>query len=161
MGCDEQRKFPPLPGDRYASSGHALPDLSSHGRVPARQSERSTDRALPEGPPRGAGARFPVVGHGVPGRARGCGDEGPRRVYSAAPERDPITANRPLCFKNQLSAFNLRQPPARLLAMICLNMAVSAGALTVSPCRTATVRAVLLPWPPVMIASGSGTMPPS
>jgi YceI-like domain len=60
-----------------------------------------------------------------------------------------------------VSRFNLRQPPARLLAMICLNMAVRARALIVSPWRTATVRAVLLPWPPVMIPLGSGTMPPS
>ncbi len=29
--------------------------------------------------------------------------------------------------------FNLRQPPARLLAMICLNMAVMAGVLIFSP----------------------------
>ena len=45
----------------------------------------------------------------------------------------------------QLSRLSLRQPPARLLAMICLNMAVRAGALMVSPSRMATVRAVLLP----------------
>src|SRR5256885_9994522 len=36
---------------------------------------------------------------------------------------------------NQLSRFSLRQPPARLLAMICLNMAERAGALMVSPWR--------------------------
>ncbi len=45
--------------------------------------------------------------------------------------------------------------------MICRNMAVSAGALMVSPWRVATVRAVLLSCPPVMIPSGSGTMPPT
>src|SRR5918995_1769652 len=45
---------------------------------------------------------------------------------------------------DQLSRFNLRQPPARLLAMICLNIAVRAGTLIVSPWRTATVRAVVL-----------------
>ena len=39
--------------------------------------------------------------------------------------------------------FSLCQPPARLLAMMCLNIAVRAGALMVSPWRTATVRAVL------------------
>ena len=59
------------------------------------------------------------------------------------------------------SGFNVRQPPARLLAMMCLNMAVRAGALMTSPWRKATVRAVLLSWPAVMIRSGSGTMPPS
>lgn len=61
----------------------------------------------------------------------------------------------------QLSRLSLRQPPARLLAMICLNMAVRAGALMGSSSRKATVRAVLLPWPPVMMPSGSGTMAPS
>jgi hypothetical protein len=161
MRCDEQRKFPPLPGNRYASSGYALPDLPSHGRVPARQSERSTDRALPAGPPRSARARFPVAGHGVPGRAADAADEGPDAAYSADRQRGSITAIQLSRFKNQLSRFNLRQPPARLLAMICRNMAARAGALMVSPWRTATVRAVLLPWPPVMIPSGSGTMPPS
>ena len=59
------------------------------------------------------------------------------------------------------SRFSLRQPPARLLAMICRNIALSAGALMASPRRTATVRAVLLSWPAVMIPSGSGTIPPS
>jgi len=45
--------------------------------------------------------------------------------------------------------------------MICRNMAARAGALMVSPWLTATVRAVELPWPAVMIPSGSGTMAPS
>src|SRR5258708_5926398 len=54
--------------------------------------------------------------------------------------------------------FTARQPPARLLAMICLNIATRADALMVSPRRTATVRAVVFPWPAVMIPSGSGTM---
>ena len=62
---------------------------------------------------------------------------------------------------DQLPAFSLRQPPARLLAMICRNMAARAGALMASPCLTATVRAVELLWPAVMIPSGSGTMAPS
>ena len=57
--------------------------------------------------------------------------------------------------------FSLRQPPALLLAMICSNIAVRAGALMASPSRIATVRAVLLSWPPVMIFSGSGTIAPS
>jgi hypothetical protein len=35
--------------------------------------------------------------------------------------------------------FSLRQPPARLFAMICLNIAVRAGLFIVSPWRTATV----------------------
>jgi hypothetical protein len=45
--------------------------------------------------------------------------------------------------------------------MTCLNMVVRAGALMLSPWRTATVRAVLLSCPAVMIPSGSGTMAPS
>jgi hypothetical protein len=58
--------------------------------------------------------------------------------------------------------FKLCPRPARLLAIMCLNMAVRAGALTVSPRRTATVRAYLLLWPLVMIPSGSeGMSPPS
>jgi hypothetical protein len=35
--------------------------------------------------------------------------------------------------------------------MICRNKAISAGAVTASPYRMATVRPVLLAWPPVMI----------
>ena len=37
--------------------------------------------------------------------------------------------------ESERAPFSFRQPPARLLAMICLNMAVSAGALMVSPRR--------------------------
>ncbi len=62
---------------------------------------------------------------------------------------------------DQLSRFSFRQPPALLLAMICLNIALSAGALIVAPWRIATVRSVVLSCPPVMIFSGSGTIGPS
>jgi hypothetical protein len=55
----------------------------------------------------------------------------------------------------------LRHPPALLLAMICLIIAMRARALIGSPRRMATVRAVVLSWPPVMIPSGSGTIAPS
>ena len=65
------------------------------------------------------------------------------------------------CGSGYGSCFIRRQPPARLLAMICRNMAVSAGRLIGSPRRNETVRAVLLSWPAVMMPSGSGTMPPS
>ena len=51
MGCDEQIKFPQLPGDRHPSSSHALPDLLSHGRLPAGEDQRGPDRALPPGSP--------------------------------------------------------------------------------------------------------------
>ena len=40
-------------------------------------------------------------------------------------------------------------------------MVVRAGALILSPLRIATVRAVLLVWPPVMMPCGSGTIAPS
>jgi hypothetical protein len=43
----------------------------------------------------------------------------------------------------QPCAFSLRQPPARLLAMICSKIRLSAPALISSPARIATVRAVL------------------
>jgi hypothetical protein len=41
--------------------------------------------------------------------------------------------------------------------MICLKMALSARALTFSPSLMATIRPVALPWPPVMIWSGSSS----
>src|SRR5256884_5632247 len=54
-----------------------MPDLSPHRRVPARQSERSPNRALPASPPRGTRTAFPVGKPasgssvpGVPGRPR-------------------------------------------------------------------------------------------
>jgi hypothetical protein len=59
--------------------------------------------------------------------------------------------------RDQLSRFNFRRPPARLLAMMFLNMAVGARALMVWPWRMATVRAVVLSRRAVMIPSGSGT----
>jgi hypothetical protein len=62
MGCDEEIKFPPLPCDCDTASGHALPDLPPHGRVPAGKSQRGPDRALPPGPSRSARHSFPVVG---------------------------------------------------------------------------------------------------
>src|SRR6266545_6690624 len=61
----------------------------------------------------------------------------------------------------QRAAFSLRQPPARLFAMIALKIAVRAGPLMGSPSWIAIMRPVWLPWPPVMIPSGSGASPPS
>ena len=46
-----------------------------------------------------------------------------------------------------ITRLSFLQPPARLFAIICLNMVVRAGALIFSPCRIATVRAVLLSCP--------------
>ena len=66
--CDEQLKFPPLPCDRYPSSGHALPDLSPHRRLPAREPQNLSTvltehyrRAHPEalGLPSGRPSRRP------------------------------------------------------------------------------------------------------
>jgi hypothetical protein len=74
---------------------------------------------------------------------------------------DPYAAGSDIPVPRPRSRFSLRQPPARLLAMMCLNIAVRAGALSVSPRATATVRAVWFSWPPVMMPSGSGTMAPS
>jgi hypothetical protein len=89
----------------------------------------------------------------------GTGNHDPGDGYSL-PSRAALRES-PDATMSQVSRFSLRQPPARLLAMMCLIMAVRAAALMVSPARTATVRAVLLPWPAVMIPSGSGTMAPS
>jgi len=50
---------------------------------------------------------------------------------------------RPGSSQNQ-SFFSFRQPPARLLAMICRNISARALSFRASPSRTATVRAVLL-----------------
>ena len=85
----------------------------------------------------------------------------PRDESLSEDPRPKRKSDRPPRTVDQLSRLSLRQPPARLLAMICLNIAASAGALMVSPWRTATVRAVVLSCPPVMIFSGSGTMAPS
>lgn len=40
MRSDEDVKFAPLPGDCFVSSGHTLPDLPRHRRVPARQGQQ-------------------------------------------------------------------------------------------------------------------------
>ena len=58
-------------------------------------------------------------------------------------------------------SLSLRQPPARLLAMIWPNIAANAGSLITSFSWIATVRAVLLSRPPVMMRAGSGTIAPS
>jgi len=47
MEGDESATFPPLPGDRYPSAGHPLPDLRPHPRLPAGHHQRGPDRALP------------------------------------------------------------------------------------------------------------------
>jgi len=53
-----------------------------------------------------------------------------RRVRPTACARQ---AGRVISLVGQPSRFNLRQPPARLLATICFSMAVRAGASIVSP----------------------------
>lgn len=62
MRGDEKVKLPPLPRDGFAPSGHALPDLRPHRRAPARQSQRSPDRALPAGTPGSARPPFRIAG---------------------------------------------------------------------------------------------------
>src|SRR4051812_31597253 len=57
--------------------------------------------------------------------------------------------------------FSCRQPPARLLATCCRNIASSAASLTSPPSYNAIVRPVLFWWPAVTRPSGSGTRPPS
>lgn len=66
MKGDEQFTFPPLPRDHYPPSGHTLPDLPPHHRLPARQGQRGPDRALPPGPSRSARPTFPVASPGDP-----------------------------------------------------------------------------------------------
>jgi len=56
---------------------------------------------------------------------------------------------------------SLRQPPARLFAMICWKNAFNAAFGTFSPSANPIVRAVWLLCPAVMSPCGSGTMPPS
>jgi hypothetical protein len=74
MRGDEQVKLPPLPRDGFAPSGHALPDLRPHRRAPARQSQRSPDRALPAGTPGSARPPFRIAGPRRPAhRARLAG----------------------------------------------------------------------------------------
>src|SRR3954451_2332998 len=59
--------------------------------------------------------------------------------------------------RHAVSPFSLRQPPARLCSMISRNIAVSAPRLIRSPLRIEICRPVSLPWPAVMIPSGSDT----
>jgi len=63
-GGDEQARFPALPRDRHPSSGHPLPDMPPHPRLPAREGQRCPDRALPPGPPRNTRpSLLPVASH--------------------------------------------------------------------------------------------------
>jgi hypothetical protein len=52
----------------------------------------------------------------------------PAMGVRSCPVRDPSTGRPQLKDRDQLSRFNFRQPPARLLAMMFLNMAVGARA---------------------------------
>jgi hypothetical protein len=52
FSSDGQARFPALPRDRHPSSGHPLPDMPPRPRLPARESQRCPDRALPPGPAR-------------------------------------------------------------------------------------------------------------
>ena len=64
IGGDEQVKFSAVPRDRHPSSGHPLPDMPPHHRLPAREGQRCPDRALPPGPPRNTRPPLlPVASH--------------------------------------------------------------------------------------------------
>ena len=83
--------------------------------------------------------------------AAGAADVRVNPGYKRSPRIDMLagTANRALGWSSRHEArydsrFTLRQPPLRLFAMICLNMARKARAFIFSPWRIATVRAVLL-----------------
>ena len=95
--------------------------------------------------------------------SRRYGGPAPSLDQQARPDSDPHADSCPAYGPplRYWSRLILRQPPARLLAMMCLNIAVRATALIGSPRRKATVRAVVLLCPPVMIPSGSGTIAPS
>ena len=56
--------------------------------------------------------------------------------------------------QRSVGALSRRQPPARLLAMIALHIAISGSALIGFPWWKARVRAVLFWWPRVMIPTG-------
>jgi hypothetical protein len=63
-GGDGQAGFPALPRDRHPSSGHPLPDMPPHHRLPARAGQRCPDWALPPGPPRNTRPPLhPVASH--------------------------------------------------------------------------------------------------
>jgi len=80
-----------------------------------------------------------------------CPHDGQNPLTAKGMYQQPAVAVRPFYYVVFTGAsvlspgLSVRQPPARLLAIICLNMAARAEALIVSPWRTATVRAVVLP----------------
>jgi hypothetical protein len=78
---DEQVKFPSFSCDRHPASGCALPDLRPHCRIPARQDQRGSDRALPPGPSRNARPFVPIA---EPRTVRGCDAAPP--VLAALPQ---------------------------------------------------------------------------
>jgi transposase len=137
--------------------------LAEAGRIDAAEDEIHGDARgdeLPDGlrTPNGRRAWLREAEEESRARASRAPGAGAARSRPAARDLPPRGAARgPI----QALCFSFRQPPARLLAMISLNIAPRALALIVSPSRTATVRAALLSWPPVMIPSGSGTIAPS
>ncbi len=96
-GGDGQARFPALPRDRHPSSGHPLPDMPPHPRLPARESQRCPDRALPPGPPRNTRPPLlPVASHTqnacrrkdrCPARASRPGRTTPQTPAAASPQR--------------------------------------------------------------------------
>jgi hypothetical protein len=82
---DEHVKFPALPCDHHPASGHALPDLPPHRRVPAWEPQRGPNRALPPGPPRSARPPCPVADRRTP-------QHRPQMPPRACPTRDEPAA---------------------------------------------------------------------
>ena len=98
-GSDEQARFPALHRDRHSSSGHPLPDMPPHPRLPAREGQRCPDRALPPGPPRNTRpSLLPVASHtDRPPAARTAARHGPAGPAGPRhrPQRSPAAANPP------------------------------------------------------------------
>jgi hypothetical protein len=73
MEPNEQVIFPPLSCYRYPAAAHSLPDLPPHCGLPARQSQRCPDRALPPDPSRSTRPSCPVASAPpAKGAAVGC-----------------------------------------------------------------------------------------
>jgi hypothetical protein len=110
---DGRARFPVLPRERHPASGHPLPDMPPHHRLPAREGQRCPDRALPPGPPRNAPPPLlPVASHTqiahrpqrpLPGKGQ--------QDHVTHPRRSPATASPP--------GGHTRYPPRRGDAPSC------------------------------------------
>jgi len=105
IGGDDQVKFSAVPRDRHPSSGHPLPDMPPHHRLPAREGQRCSDRALPPGPPRNTRPPLlPVASH--------------TQIAPRRKDRCPAGASRPGRTRPQTPAVTDRaQPTGRARAI--------------------------------------------